>query len=134
MKSRRQCERQFRKHFEKTFTIYELNIAITINMRNKFIIKSLKFIKNHWIEHCDDVNYAQWIRWRKKKRLRIWLKWSYRAKCNAYSQYSFYKIFYLFLSDLKHQIQQKNFFFIKKILLKIFNEFNAIAIWWRMLF
>ena len=70
-----------------------------------------------------------------KKRLRIQLKWLYRAKCNAHSQYSFYKILNLFLSDLRHQIKQKNsFFFIKKILLKIFNELNAMTIRWRMLF
>ena len=30
-------------------------------MYNKFIMKSLKFIKNYRIEHCDDVDYAQWI-------------------------------------------------------------------------
>ena len=39
-----------------------------------------------------------------------------------------HKILNLFLNDLNHQIQQKNFFFIKKILLKIFNEFNAMTI------
>ena len=39
-KSRRQCERRFRKHFEKI--LYELNIAITIRKRNEFIkIKKL---------------------------------------------------------------------------------------------
>ena len=47
MKLRRRCEQRFQKYFEKTFTIHELNIAMTINMRNKFIIKSLKFIKNY---------------------------------------------------------------------------------------
>ena len=34
-KSRRRCERQFRKHFEKL--LHELNIAITIRKRNEFI-------------------------------------------------------------------------------------------------
>ena len=39
-KSRRRCERRFRKHFEKF--LYELNIAITIRKCNEFIkIKKL---------------------------------------------------------------------------------------------
>ena len=39
-KSRRRCERRFRKHFENF--LYELNIAITIRKRNEFIkIKKL---------------------------------------------------------------------------------------------
>ena len=39
-KSRRRCERRFQKHFKKI--LYELNIAITIRKRNKFIkIKKL---------------------------------------------------------------------------------------------
>ena len=39
-KSRRRCERRFRKHFEKF--LHELNIAMTIRRRNEFIkIKKL---------------------------------------------------------------------------------------------
>ena len=39
-KSRQQCERRFQKYFKKI--LHELNIAITIRKRNKFIkIKKL---------------------------------------------------------------------------------------------
>ena len=64
----------------------------------------------------------------KKKRLRIRLKWLHRAECNAHSQYSFYKILYLFLSDLRHQIQQKDFFFSLK---KFCWKFLTSSMRWR---
>ena len=66
--------------------------------------------KSQKIEHRDDVDHASWIRKRKKDDANA-IKRSHFESCNAHSWYSFYKISWFFLSDLKNRIQQKNFFF-----------------------
>ena len=66
--------------------------------------------KSQKIEHRDDVDHASWIRKRKKDDANA-IERSHFELCNAHSWYSFYKISWLFLSDLKNRIQQRNSFF-----------------------